>query len=144
MSRKKKNKKYIIPYWANFGKNNKFVPLYIGMLQSPAYKSLTHRQKNLYTYMRLQYSGTEIKFEFNWAKANQVYELYSNKESFYNDINALISSGFIICVECGVATRTKSIYAFSNNWQLYPNIKLDARDMTSSMIKKQKMAVTKQ
>lgn len=143
MSRKNKNKKYTPPDWAYFGKNRKFIPLHLSMVQSAAYKSLTHRQKDLYIHMRFQYNGNSNEFEFNWAKANKVYELYTNKKSFYDDINVLINNGFITCVECGVATRTKSIYAFSNNWQLYPNIKLDARDMTSSMIKEQKMAVTK-
>ena len=64
---KKKNKSP--PKWANTGKNEKFVALYIGMLMSDAYMSLTHRQQRLYTYMRLQYKGEQNVFEFNWHKA---------------------------------------------------------------------------
>ena len=138
-----KKNKFIIPPWANFGKKQKFATIYIGMLVSPAYKSLSHRQRDLYTHMLFQYNGKVNTFEFNWAKASKVFELYTNKQSFYDDINELIRSGFIVCVECGSATRTKSIYAFSENWKLYPNIKLEAKNMTASMIKKQKMAVTK-
>ena len=139
---KKKNKSP--PKWANTGKNEKFVALYIGMLISDAYMSLTHRQQRLYTYMRLQYKGEQNVFEFNWHKANTQYKLYTKRADFYNDIATLINRGFIVCTECGEATRTASKYAFSDNWKMYPNITLTAKDKTASMLRKEKKAITKQ
>ena len=137
---KRKNKSP--PQWANNGKNNKFVSLYIGMLESEAYMSLKPRQQRLYTYMRLQYKGEQNAFEFNWYKANTVYKLYTKRADFYNDIATLIYSGFIVCTECGETTRTASKYAFSDNWKMYPNIVLTAKEKTASMLRKERKAVT--
>lgn len=110
----------------NEGKNNKFVRIFVGQLESKAFKKLNGRQRALYLYMKAQYSGKETKnnpngeklqFYFNWQLANEKYNLYSRQETFYKDIKALINYGFIECIENNRNLRKKSVYAFSDKWK---------------------------
>ena len=110
----------------NIGKNEKFVRLFVGQLESEAFKKLKGRQRALYLYMKAQYSGKETKnnpngdklqFYFNWHLASETYKLYTNQKTFYDDIKALINYGFIECVENNRNLRKKSVYAFSDKWK---------------------------
>lgn len=133
----KKRKQNNIPDWSYSGASVKqFIPLCNDMVESKAYLSLNNRQRNLYIFMRLQYNGDKNDFTFSWYAANKIYKLYSKQKTFYDDIEALISSGFIVCLECGATTRKKSRYAFSKNWCNYPNIELKPSQMTFAMQRK--------
>ncbi|MDL2232248.1 hypothetical protein LJC63_01540 [Ruminococcaceae bacterium OttesenSCG-928-L11] len=101
--------------------------IYISMLQSKAWAELTAKQQVLYLYCKAQRyaekkkpSG-DLSFTMNRSKWCDLYGLYTvaNNRMFYRDMAALIGRGFIICLECGAITRTKSVYAFSDMWQNY-------------------------
>ncbi len=101
--------------------------IYMSMLLSDAWKALTATQQRLYLYCKAQYYGQKKKpnddslcFNMNQAKWSG-YGLYkvTNASGFYRDMAALIEHGFIACVESGAATRTKSIYRFSDAWKHY-------------------------
>ena len=80
--------------------------LYHSMLLHSAFQSLTSRQKALYLCMKDQYyccknhpNSDRLQFYFNWALANKVYKIYTNKNTFYNDIKVLVEKGFIKIIE---------------------------------------------
>lgn len=112
-----------------------FTALYQSMLMSEAYKDLSNRAKNLYTYCRLQEHAmssserSKVKTEtsidltdrryFTMNKSKlKLYGLYSpnSLSPFYADIASLIRHGFLICVYNGKHDRKKSVYAYSSNW----------------------------
>lgn len=147
--RRKKNKKYKAPkFQSAFGGNEKFTPIYDSMLDSPAFLSLTGNQKALFIYMYRKYDGANAKnhpennpeaFYFN----RSVYKaLYSNPAQFARDRDALIEKGFIICLDCGVNTRTKAVYRYSDMWQNYGTDRfyIDPKYMTVSLLNKLKKA----
>lgn len=118
--------------------------IYMSMLLSDAWRALTAQQQRLYLYCKAQYyaekkkpDGDNLCFTMNQAKWAGLYSLYekSNAKGFYRDMGALIEHGFIICVECGAATRTKSIYKFSSMWQRYGTdaFEVSPEEMTNSM-----------
>lgn len=101
--------------------------IYMSMLQSEAWRDLTAQQQRLYLYCKAQYYGQKKKpnddslcFNMNQAKWSG-YGLYkvTNASGFYRDMAALTAHGFIACVESGAATRTKSVYRFSDAWKHY-------------------------
>lgn len=121
--------------------------LYMSMLLSDAWRSLTAQQQRLYLYCKAQYYAEKQKpnsdplcFTMNQSKWAGLYGIYekSNAKGFYRDMAALIAAGFVICVECGAATRTKSIYRFSSMWQKYgtPEFEVMPSEMTVSMSRK--------
>jgi len=121
--------------------------IYMSMLLSKAWRKLTAQQQRLYMYCKAQYYAEKRKplqdakcFTMNQSKWCGLYGLYkkSNAKGFYRDISALIEYGFIICVECGAFTRTKSIYKYSDMWRKYGTAAFAVfpRDMTLSMRKK--------
>lgn len=118
--------------------------IYMSMRLSAAWKELTAKQRDLYSCCKAQYyaekrkpNDNQLAFTMNQAKWCDLYALYtvSNHRMFYRDMSALIEKGFIVCVECGKATRTKSIYAFSDKWQWYGTdaFEILPSEMTSSM-----------
>lgn len=113
--------------------NDTSANIYESMLESPAFMSLSKNQKLLYCYMKKQYYGArkpgrdypdlpELQrddlFYFNMALAVK-YGIYSrsNDKQFYRDIAVIEERGFIKTVSSGKATRTKSIYKFTRDWQ---------------------------
>ena len=122
--------------------------IYLSMVKSKAWLSLTKNQRLLYVYLKLQYYSQKRKpdkdnkemFYFNQTKWLNEYKLYSegNKKSFYNDMEQLIIKGFIDCVSSGKTTREKNIYQYSSRWQDYNknNEHVDTKCMNYSMIKK--------
>lgn len=121
--------------------------IYLSMIKSEAWLSLTKNQRLLYVYLKVQYYSQKRKpnkenkemFYFNQTKWLNEYQLYSegNKKSFYNDMEQLIIKGFIDCVSSGKTTREKNIYQYSSRWQNYNENKyVDPKCMTYSMLKK--------
>ena len=111
--------------------------LHCELLTSKAWKALTPRQHDLYTYCKLQYRAREPKptlrdangeaksnpiwFTMNREKYVNKYELYSDNDrgAFYRDMAALIARGFIECVYSGKDQKAKSIYTYSDAWRMY-------------------------
>jgi len=122
--------------------------IYWSMLSSLAWKSLTAQQQLLYLYCKAQLYGQRNRprehgkdcFYMNQAKWRDEFGLYKkgNENGFYRDMEALISKGFIKCVECGATTRTKSVYRYSSEWQRYgsEDFCVPSTDMTLSMRRK--------
>lgn len=116
--------KYTPKPFESVGGNKLSANIYVTMLQSPAYLTLSGNAAKLYNYMKLQYFGAKNisehpaeDFVFNWGMASKTYPLYTNKKQFYKDRDMLIEHGLIEVVECGKNTRTKNIYRFSDKWQ---------------------------
>lgn len=124
-----------------------------------AFLSLNFRQRCLFTYMQSEYYGKakddlsvfpeeyrgkqsnnkpKLYFTFNWAKAQRIG--YTNKQQFYNDINALIEKGFIDCIIDGQPQKQKSLYKFSSRWKKYgtKDYQIDDRVRTYSGARKQR------
>ncbi len=96
------------------------------MFTSPAWMDLTKGQQLLYVYMKTQYYGAKAhpdgiqeRFHFNQGLYSKKLKLYSNREQFRKDRDALISHGFIKCVEDNATTRKSSVYEFSSKWRLF-------------------------
>jgi hypothetical protein len=135
-------------------KGDTFARIYISMLMSKAWRSLTTKQHELYLYCKAQYyaekkkpiNDNSLSFTMNQSKWNGLYGLYTlnNNKAFYKDMTALIELGFVRCLQCGSTTRTKSIYEFSDKWQLYgtPEFKILPSEMTSAMLKKDRVGKT--
>jgi len=121
--------------------------IYMSMLMSAAWRELTPRQQILYLYCKAQYyaekkkpiKDNQLSFTMNKSKW-QLYKLYTENEghNFRRDMNALISIGFVKCVECGANTRTKSIYEYSSKWLYYgtPEFEIMPSEMTKSLLNK--------
>ena len=99
--------------------------MFAPMLQHESFMSLTHKQKVLYLYMKLQkYGGGKNRpdgamndtFYFNWAMASKTYKLYTNNKRFYTDVEALVSAGFIDRVESNAHRFKKNVYRYSDRW----------------------------
>ena len=135
---------------SNGASNDTSANLYMSMLLSDAWKSLTSQQQRLYLYCKAQYyaekqkpNGDPLCFTMNHSKWCGLYGLYekSNAKGFYRDMSALIEAGFVTCSECGAITRTKSIYRFSSMWQKFgtPAFAVAPSDMTLAMRRKEQI-----
>ena len=109
--------------------------IYMSMLMSDAWQSLTKNQQILYLYCKAQYYAEKRKpkpklveldaeqlslcFTMNKSKWCTLYNIYSkgNQNGFSKDMSELIDKGFIDLVENGKNTRTKNIYKLSSGWQ---------------------------
>lgn len=121
--------------------------IYMSMLLSPAWRDLTAQQQRLYLYCKSQYYAEKSKpnsdqlcFTMNRSKWMSLYGLYKigNERSFYRDMTALIEHGFVVCVESGANTKTKSVYRYSSKWQQWGTkaFEISPADMTLSMMRK--------
>ena len=174
MPQYKKRKKYTPKKFESDGSpSDTSANIYVSMIHSRAWNELTARQKTLYLYCKIQYYDEKRKpvkyedrnkpksltkseypehnrtwFTLNQFKWYEKYRLYTNKNSFYTDIEALIMHGFIFCVECGSytivendkTTYASTIYAFSDKWQKYgtSDFEITLSEMTNAMKKKHK------
>jgi hypothetical protein len=113
--------------------NDTSANIYESMLQSPAWKDLKPRERQLYLYCKSQYYGKrkpskdypDIEafqsaecFYLNLASVVNygIYKRSGNKE-FYSDMKTLAEHGFIEVVSSGRYTKTKSIYKYSSKWK---------------------------
>lgn len=142
----RKQRKYLPKPFESNGKGGAYAALYLNMMNSPAWRTLTASQKVLYVACKAQYygdrenpDGDERNFTMNRSKWLQ-YELYkpSNAEGFYRDMEQLILHGFVRCIHQGKANRTKNVYQLSEKWQKYgkPDFKIEKSEMTAAMIKR--------
>lgn len=135
MTRRKNNSYIPKPFESTIGsKRDTSANIYMSMLKSDAFMSLTSSQKVLYLYCKSQQYGTSTseraKFElidkleyftFSEHKWREQFKLYSkaNRNKFYKDMNKLIEVGLIDCVHSGQSSRTKNIYKLSSRWLKY-------------------------
>lgn len=112
--------------------------IYMSMLLSPSWQSLTKNQQILYIYCKAQYFGKNyinkkdlmtdneeinsvdfsLRFVFNRSMWQKLYKLYpSDNGKFYKDMDKLIENGFINKISSGKCTRTKTIYELSDRWR---------------------------
>ena len=146
MSRKKP-KYQKKPFESDGSTSDTSANIYLSMMLSDAWKTLTAKQKVLYLACKSRFYAEKRKpnddalcFTLNqhvWADTLQLYPK-TNARAFYRDLAALIEHGFIICVQSGAATRTKSIYRFSDAWQRYGTeaFSVAPTSMTLSMLHK--------
>lgn len=132
-----RKKKYIPKAFESAGApNDTSANLYESMLTSPAFISLTKRQRLLYLYCKSQYYGKrkpskdfkeldmfqdDACFYMNRATIEK-YNLYTkgNNGAFYDDIKELENKGFITReLQGGGNGHTKSVYKFSGKWKEY-------------------------
>ncbi len=131
----KKGKKYIPQSFESFGNStDTSANIYMSMLLSPAWLSLTKNAQVLYVYCKSQYyaekrkpipqvrqlNDTQLKmcFTMNKSKWLELYHIYNSDNGQFNkDMAMLVEYGFIEVVESGKTSRTKSIYMFSDKWK---------------------------
>lgn len=129
---------------ARASRSEAFASLYHSMMTSPAYVALTPRQRDLYTFCKLQYYGETPRgnpeFTMNQYKWCQKYKIYSrgNASSFYRDMEALITHGFIDCIQQGALTKRKNIYRLSDRWRYYDTDRFEVplSCMTAGMLRR--------
>ena len=111
-----------------------FIPKYISMRHSIAFKALTGNQRELYEFCREQEYRNDntpgkiypdwkecqlnTAFFMNWGLVQEI-ALYKTKYTFYKDLQRLIELGFIDCLYNGQSSRNKSIYRYSDRWRKY-------------------------
>ena len=114
------------PFESTGARSDTSANIYMSMMLSPAWLDLTANQQRLYLYCKAQYyaekkkpDGDPLCFTMNQGKWAGRYGLYkrNNAAGFARDMAGLIEHGFIACISCGAATRSKSIYRFSDKWQ---------------------------
>lgn len=127
-----------------------YVRIFLDMVNSPAFKDLSYKQQLLYFYMKIQFgqkdskkpNGKHLQFYFNRGLYKNTLELYSNDGQFRKDRDALIKHGFIICIDDGSLTRSKTIYQFSDKWQLFDkeNFQIETKHKTLSLLRKERLS----
>ena len=129
------------PYESSNPKNDTFGAIYFSMLQSVAWKELKKGEQRLYLCMKQELHNSKNKpiksdllcFSFNLSMYSTKYNLGKNKRQFIKEKDSLIEKGFITCEDGGANTHTNAIYRFSDQWQRYPNIKLDRSKISISL-----------
>lgn len=101
-----------------------FTKITTEMMTSLAWKELSLRQRGLYLIFKSKYrqkmsSGRLIqsnKDDISLPRAEWL-QYYGDYRTFKEDINMLLSLGFITLVQSGKATRTCNIYGFDDKWK---------------------------
>lgn len=117
-----------------------YVPLYRDMLDGPAWKSLSLRQRGLYLAFKERYAERRTKVKVGSKQVSKVASsnkdeihftvpeatkpgpngeppLYGGWNTFFRDVDALIAAGFIRVVETGAFTQNATKYGFSDRWK---------------------------
>ncbi len=132
----KRKERYVPKAFESMGNSNDVsANIYMSMLMSKNWMSLTKNQQVLYLYCKAQLyaekrklkpmvvqlseSEQNLLFTMNRSKYVDLYKLYSdgNRQSFKKDMKALIDLGFIELVEDNHNTRRKNIYKLSSLWR---------------------------
>lgn len=103
-------------------KSEKFAQVYLSMLESDEYLSLTTTQQQLLTFMVSQIHNKELikggygmnAFYFNRA-IQRKFNL-TNKHQNIKNIKALEEKGFIKTLENNRHNKRKNIYSLSSKW----------------------------
>jgi len=127
-------------YESDGSKSDTFLMFYESMHLSPAWKSLGPTAKVLYFACKSQSHSEKHKknpdqFTMNRSKWCHKYQIYGegNGAGFTRDMTELIEKGFIICVECGANSRTKSVYQYSDMWLKYNTPGFEVPDLVKTI-----------
>lgn len=128
----RKNKYKAKPFESTGTSSDTSANIYESMLTHPTFLSLTKNQRFLYLCCKAQYYGkrkpkkdypevVELQADtlFYFSRHDAIKYGITNGNSnagFYKDLEALEEKGFIEKVINGRATKTKSIYRFSDRW----------------------------
>ena len=111
-----------------------FVRIYHDFLGSPAWQSLTLRQRGLYVEFLRRYKEKRANGEIVSSNADGIHfstaeaikpgpngepPMYTCKNQFLKDVDALIGAGFIRVAQTGYYRRTATLYGFSSRWKQY-------------------------
>lgn len=133
----KRPKKYKPRNYETPSSNDIYFPMHHLLMSSPAFMDLKKGQQSLYMWMRhqiyacpaLHEKTPKLKYkeeglfqdnkyfffsEYYWKTK---YKLYTNKNQFYKDRDALIEHGFIRIASNGKMQKTQTVYEFTSNWQ---------------------------
>lgn len=114
----------------------KFTKICNDMMESVAWQALSRSQISLYLTLKSKYtakvsSGMLISDNARDISmpTKEAAKMYSNLNTFRNDIDALIEAGFIDLVQSGWNTRTANIYGLSDRWKKYgqPNYEVPVK-----------------
>jgi hypothetical protein len=134
MARKNKQKYVPKSFESTGSSSDTSANIYVSMLMSERWQSLTKNAQVLYVYCKAQYYAEKKKptpqvkevtesertkcFTMNKSKWKDLYGIYkSDNGQFNKDMKMLIENGFVKIVENGSITRTKTIYCFSDEWR---------------------------
>ena len=104
--------------------HGKFAKITDSMTNSAAWYSLEPSQMGLYLLFKKKYtkskSGDDNRnnISFPYSEYSKI-KTYSNQRTFWRDLDVLIDRGFIEVVLPGKATRTATLYGFSDEWKRY-------------------------
>ena len=100
----------------------KFAKICETMMKSKAWKQLSMRQRGLYLSLKIKYtkkSDGSDNHDNITITCTEFHDEYKTKKPLYDDIDALIDTGFIEVVSHGKYFRKPNIYAFSSEWQRF-------------------------
>lgn len=96
------------------------------MMNSPAWQSLSLRQRGLYLELKSKYTRHVVDGQLIDSNRDNISlpmsewrELYGHYTTFRADMETLYDRGFIVLMRSGKATRTCNLYGFSANWQTW-------------------------
>lgn len=92
------------------------------MQQSEAWKKLNLRQQGLYLHLKskfTKYKTQDTNQDNISIPKSEAVTLYGDLRTFRNDLDTLISNGFIKQTASGYNTRTVNLYGFSSLWKKY-------------------------
>jgi hypothetical protein len=111
-----------------------FVRIYHDFMESPAWRSLSLRQRGLYVEFLRRYKEKRANGEIVSSNKDEIHfteqeatrkgpngekPLYGSKITFSKDVKALIEAGFIRVVQSGYYSRSVNVYGFSSRWKQY-------------------------
>jgi hypothetical protein len=112
------------------GGHDKYAAIYESMRQSPAYKDLTGNQRDVLQQCFFQYGKRlpakrypeyipyqkDTVFSLSWDMAKGT--ACQARKTFYQDMKALVSHGFIIVLDEGTKRRS-AVYELSDHWKVW-------------------------
>lgn len=120
MSRNRRNK-YTPKDFETKSGQNKFVALYVSMLQSPAYMALTPSARSVYTVIKSQYNGNYNRLPGNRVQCPYAYIMkytHCNKGTVSKALKELQDQGFIdISPDDRGGLNVATTYTFSSRWK---------------------------
>ena len=98
------------------------------MVESKAFKELSHASVVLYIRMLIEYQPKYIHGILESTNSNNIKMPYTDKQNtqelmtkrtFFKSIDELIAYGFIKVIKSGYEERICNIYGFNDMWQNY-------------------------
>ena len=111
-----KNNKPKTPAWTRLGDEDRFVPLYLGMLRSPAWHILSQNARSIYIVMRTRYNPIYTHQDtIRISYSALTTEAKVRRGSIKAALEELEEEGFISIEAQGM--RTTNVYKFVDKWK---------------------------